>query len=372
MLSALPGSQGFCLWPDGSLEVIMLPGMLNEWYKNSDLLCVGDLTIRLSLLRIAESKRSLRPAAKKKKALLLHAFSGRPIRSDKTRPFAQTTCRTNRSEPLWCGRKFPKKSYQCKTSTRHVEKQSHGVPELYLERYGGTAITEPSVLPDHIEKHSLQVSLSGVDLLSSRLGPSDASGTVIDRTKERNQHDPFDNDTSTAENEGDIMPPGVLPTANGAHAAKRTASPESEANGIVQQPVMDTISRASTPPEDVPPPPIPPPLAPLEEGLEVILLPEPPPVRWLRAPCHIKVGLAISTAGVQVRRPGSNEHYLTISTHAAYEGSCKKPLPYCKPKSRGIFGKRSIKQLPELVGVSVHEATVGGVEVRVLPCSKNH
>jgi hypothetical protein len=74
-------------------------------------------------------------------------------------------------------------------------------------------------------------------------------------------------------------------------------------------------------------------------------------IRWLSPGCHIKLGKTISTAGVEVHRPGSTERFFTMSSHAAYEGLCKQSLPYCsKRKSSGLFGMKSKKPLPDLVG----------------------
>jgi hypothetical protein len=62
-----------------------------------------------------------------------------------------------------------------------------------------------------------------------------------------------------------------------------------------------------------------------------------------------------ATAGVKVRRlNGNGDQYLTISTHAAFNGVNGKSMPVCVPK-KPIFFKKP-KPVRDVTGESVFDA----------------
>ena len=114
------------------------------------------------------------------------------------------------------------------------------------------------------------------------------------------------------------------------------------ANGLINlpNPSPAVSSRASQEPGPATAPPRPPPATPPTTPPPQPLLVPPPPPRWLNDRCCITVGTQNSTAGVKVRMRGYEAEYLTISTHAAYNGVNQKPLPLCAKKKPGIFSRK--------------------------------
>jgi hypothetical protein len=81
---------------------------------------------------------------------------------------------------------------------------------------------------------------------------------------------------------------------------------------------------------------------------------------------HIGIRSHCATAGVKVRRKnGNGEQYLTVSTHAAYNGVNEKPLPICvakKPKKPKMFRKQ--RPVQGILGAPVHDAGDSGLVSR--------
>ncbi|KIW12298.1 hypothetical protein PV08_09575 [Exophiala spinifera] len=375
VLSAIPGSQGFCLWPDGSLEVIMLPGRLVEWYRKPCLPCLAGIRIRLSQLQIAgpDDDRDT-AAAERTRRLLIHRLSG-PTATAATRPKKLGEVKSHRATPKryrilrspnirkWRFRN--KVNHLCKQIELSKKAPSHPILESE-SRPGitGVAFSSPRTL--EIDTQPLREELTRGREISQLQRPKYRDATVkVVRSSENSRHNGGGSQThiSAAESEAEPVPAPAAPELNGAAGAKRTDSGTQEANGFVQGPRMGAISLASTPPEDVPLPPTPPPAESPEDAVEPSPSQEVMATRWIASPCNIRIGTSISTAGVKVRQANSTEQFVTISTHAAYEGCCKKPLPYCKPKSRKIFSRNANKPLPNLVGVLVQDASRQDVEV---------
>jgi hypothetical protein len=108
----------------------------------------------------------------------------------------------------------------------------------------------------------------------------------------------------------------------------------------------------TTPPATTPPQGDPEPLAP-----QTALTPSLPPPRCMKNDSRVFIGPRshCATAGVKVRRTnGDGEQYLTVSTHAAFNGVNEKPLPVCVPKKPSIFKKP--KPLTGIIGASVLDA----------------
>jgi hypothetical protein len=107
----------------------------------------------------------------------------------------------------------------------------------------------------------------------------------------------------------------------------------------------------TTPPAETPPPADPEPVPP-----QPALVPALPP-RHMNNESRIFVGPRshCATAGVKIRRRnGDGEQYLTISTHAAFNGVNEKPIPICVPKKPNFFKKP--KPVRGVTGASVLDA----------------
>ncbi|KAK6365733.1 hypothetical protein LTS17_011120 [Exophiala oligosperma] len=371
ILSAIPGSQGFCLWPDGNLEIIMLLGKLVKWYSKPDIPCLAGIRIRLSQLQIAGSDTITTERMRCLLTRKLCAQVSKPVSSlkrlneVKSYLLARARHRKLQTQNVWKWRSRSQMARLRKQTALLQKSLLHHV-SVSTSRPSRKGIAFSSSPPTTRDTQPLQEEATAMHEIWQQKQSEyrDATSRVLNSSRNERHHGQCSRKhTSAVCSEADTVPPPVAPQLNGTVATKRLDSGTHEANGIVQEPTMAAISRASTAPEDVPLPPTPPPAESLSDTIETIPPPAAISTRWITSPCHVKIGNSVSTAGVKVRQANSTEHFVTISTYAAYEGSCKKPLPYCKPKTRKLFGRKSGKPLPDLVGVSVQEASTRDVEV---------
>jgi hypothetical protein len=151
---------------------------------------------------------------------------------------------------------------------------------------------------------------------------------------------------------GDAGPslPRVSTLMNGSATTKSIMGPQ--VRRPFSAPDLRLVSVAqTTPPAATPPPADPEPPAP-----QAALTPALPP-RCMKNDSRVFIGPRshCATAGVKVRRTnGDGEQYLTISTHAAFNGVNEKPLPVCVPKKLRIFKKP--KPVKGIIGASVLDA----------------
>lgn len=151
---------------------------------------------------------------------------------------------------------------------------------------------------------------------------------------------------------GDAGPslPRALTAINGSAETKSIVAPQARRPSSAPQFGLAPVAQ-TTPPVETPPPanPEPPPPQP---ALAPVL-----PPRRMNNDSRIFVGprTHCATAGVKIRRRnGDGDQYLTISTHAAFNGVNEKPIPVCVPKKSNFLKK--LKPVRGVAGESVLDA----------------
>jgi hypothetical protein len=126
------------------------------------------------------------------------------------------------------------------------------------------------------------------------------------------------------------------------HATRPSSSPQ-----LTLTPVAQATPPAATPPPADPDLPAP----------QVAPAPPLPPPRRMNNDSRVHIGARshCATAGVKVRRKnGNGEQYLTVSTHAAYNGANENSLPVCVAKKPKMF--RKPKPVQGILGAHVRDA----------------
>jgi len=134
------------------------------------------------------------------------------------------------------------------------------------------------------------------------------------------------------------------------HATRPSSSPQ-----LRLAPTAQTTPPAATPPPADPDPPAP----------QLVPVSALSPPRRMNNDSRIHIGTRshCATAGVKVRRKnGNGEQYLTVSTHAAYNGVNGKSLPICVAKKPKMF--RKLKPVQGILGATVRDAGDSGLVSR--------
>jgi hypothetical protein len=146
---------------------------------------------------------------------------------------------------------------------------------------------------------------------------------------------------------------------NGSATPKSIIAPHATRPSSSSQ-LRPALVAQTTPPAATPPPADPDPPAP-----QPVPAPALSPPRRMNNNSRVHIGIRshCATAGVKVRRKnGNGEQYLTVSTHAAYNGVNEKSLPICVAKKPKIF--RKPKPVRGILGAPVHDAEDSGLVSR--------
>jgi hypothetical protein len=146
---------------------------------------------------------------------------------------------------------------------------------------------------------------------------------------------------------------------NGSATPKSIITPHATRPSSSPQPRLTPVAQ-TTPPAATPPPADPDPPAP-----QAAPAPPLPPPRRMNDDSRVHIGVRshCATAGVKVRRKnGNGEQYLTVSTHAAYNGANENALPICVAKKPKMF--RKLKPVQGILGAPVRDARDFGLVSR--------
>ena len=349
VLSIVPGSCGFCLWADGSIQ-ILAPHLSTAQVAALELPRLEGTTISVSRWApstMVEEQQEFLSIAASQKGQSQDVFR----RTGSSIATYSTALRKNTNTDIYSTEVQHSDQPQYANDNHFVAGQN-SVEEHMRGNRGPVMVRHRQSSGQLVEGRTY----TKVENLSSRL-PAARTGSCKSVEGMMTDYTNLDSAALEGSQPPSAFPPLWIPrsmrkaTLGPADADVHPAPSRGEesrirkvldpeiANGLINLPTPSPAvsSRTSQEPGPATAPPRPPPATPPNTPPPEPVLAPPPPPRWLNNRCRITVGTQNSTAGVKLRRRTSEEEYMTISTHAAYNGVNQKPLPLCTKKKPRFF-----------------------------------